>query len=40
MRPNPQLPVDLITYTEKIRNGKLHILRYLYRDIHLETWQI
>ena len=25
MRPNPQLPDDLVILTEKILNGKLHI---------------
>ena len=24
MRPNPQFPTDLVTFTEEIRNGKLH----------------
>ena len=23
-RPNPQFPVDLVTFTEEILNGKLH----------------
>ena len=27
MWPNPQFPVDLVTFTDEIRNGKLHILR-------------
>ena len=26
MRPNPQFPVDLVTFTEEILNGKLHFL--------------
>ena len=26
MRPNPQETADLITFTEEIRNGKLHFL--------------
>ena len=25
-RPNPQEPADLVTFTEKILNGKLHLL--------------
>ena len=24
MRPNPQFPADLITFTKEILNGKLH----------------
>ena len=24
MWPNPQFPADLVTFTEEIRNGKLH----------------
>ena len=24
MRPNPQFPADLVTFTEEILNGKLH----------------
>ena len=27
MRPNPQFPADLVTFTEEILNGKLHFLR-------------
>ena len=27
MWPNPQFPVDLVTFTEKILNGNLHLLR-------------
>ena len=26
MRPNPQFPADLVTFTEEIPNGKLHFL--------------
>ena len=26
MRPNPQETADLVTFTEEIRNGKLHFL--------------
>ena len=26
MRPNPQSPKDLVTFTEEIPNGKLHFL--------------
>ena len=26
MRPNPQFPVDLVTFTEEICDGKLHFL--------------
>ena len=26
MGPNPQFPADLVTFTEEIHNGKLHIL--------------
>ena len=26
MGPNPQLPADLVTFTEEILNGKLHFL--------------
>ena len=26
MSPNPQFPVDLVTFTEEILNGKLHFL--------------
>ena len=26
MQPNPQFPVDLVTYTAEILNGKLHFL--------------
>ena len=26
MWPNPQFPVDLVTFTEEILNGKLHFL--------------
>ena len=26
MRPNPQLPADLVTFNEEILNGKLHFL--------------
>ena len=24
MQPNPQIPADLVTFTEEILNGKLH----------------
>ena len=46
MWPNPQFPVDLVTYTGEILNGKLHflcsyqwkdwtdILDFLHGDIH------
>ena len=27
MRPNSQFPANLVTFTENILNGKLHILR-------------
>ena len=32
MRPNPQFPVDLVTFIEEILNGKFHIFgqRYNY----------
>ena len=26
MRPNPQFPADLVTFTEEILNGKFHFL--------------
>ena len=26
MRPNPLVPADLVTFSKKIRNGKLHFL--------------
>ena len=26
MRPNPEFPADLVTFTEEILNGKLHFL--------------
>ena len=26
MGPNPQLPADLVKFTEEIRDGKLHLL--------------
>ena len=26
MRPNPQYPEDLVTFTEEILNGKFHFL--------------
>ena len=26
MWPNPQFPADLVTFTEEIMNGKLHLL--------------
>ena len=26
MLPNPQFPVDLVTFTEEMLNGKLHFL--------------
>ena len=26
MLPNPQLPADLVTFTEEILNGKFHFL--------------
>ena len=26
MQPNPEFPADLVTFTEKILNGKLHFL--------------
>ena len=26
MWPNPHFPADLVTFTEEIRNGKLHFL--------------
>ena len=26
MWPNPQFPVDLVTFTSEIHNGKLHFL--------------
>ena len=29
MRPYPQFPADLVTFTEEILNGKLH---FLYRE--------
>ena len=27
MWPNPQIPADLVTFTEEMLNGKLHFLR-------------
>ena len=27
MQPNPQFPMDLVTFTEEILNEKLHFLR-------------
>ena len=38
MRPNPQFPADLVTFTEEILNGKLHfgavyaVLHYIQLD--------
>ena len=32
MWPNPQFPVDLVTFTEEILNGKLHFLRSVTRE--------
>ena len=32
MWPNPQLPADLVTFTEKILDGKLQILCSGYAD--------
>ena len=31
MRPNPQVPADLVTFTEEILNGKLHFLCSIYK---------
>ena len=38
MRPNPQFPVDLVTFTEEIFNGKLHFLCSDYiANLHKKT---
>ena len=37
MWPNPQETADLVTYTEEILNGKLHLLCSVYRDGTLES---
>ena len=33
MSPNSQFPVDLVTFTEEIPNGKLHFLCSVYKTI-------
>ena len=33
MWPNPQFPADLVTFTEKILNGKLHFCAVYYHII-------
>ena len=32
MRPNPQFPADLVTFTEEILNGKPHFLCSVLND--------
>ena len=41
MWPNPQLPTDLVIFTEKILNGKLHLLRSIAHNFvtPLLTWR-
>ena len=40
MRPNPQFPTDLVTFTEEILNRKLHFLcSERHEDIYLENNQ-
>ena len=34
MWPNPQLPVDLVTFTEENLNGKLHFLCSVKKNTH------
>ena len=34
MWPNPQIPADLVTFTEVILNGKLHFLCSEYKPMH------
>ena len=37
MWPNPQFPADLVTFTEKILNGKLH---FLCSEMHNGSYKI
>ena len=37
MWPNPQFPVDLVTFTKEILNGKLHFLCSVVSDIYDTT---
>ena len=37
MRPNPQFPADLVTFAEKILNGKLHFLCSVSQEIDKTT---
>ena len=41
MWPNPQFPVDLVTFTEEILNGKLHFCA-VWNDFidYTEDWEI
>ena len=34
MRPNPQFPSDLASFTEEILNGKLHFLCSVYVEFY------
>ena len=36
MRPNPQETADLLTFTEEIFNGRLHLLCSVYKSIQFE----
>ena len=37
MRPNPQFPADLVTFTEEIVKGKLHFLHMV--KVYLGIYQ-
>ena len=38
MRPNPQFPVDLVTFSEEMLNGKLHLLCSVIQRACLLKW--
>ena len=40
MWPNPQFPVDLVTFTEEILHGKLHFSCSVQHDTNLVLWDL
>ena len=37
MRPNPEFPADVVTFTEEILNGKLYFLYSVYHRVYGEN---
>ena len=40
MRPKPQFPVSLVTFTEEILNGKLHFLGSALDSVALSSFPL